>query len=281
MKLYKGYIYKITNKANKKVYIGKTTRSVSKRWREHVQEANRVKDNNHFHNAIKKYGEDSFKIVIIDTITETTKEQLDQHLILLEKTYIEHYNSFYNGYNETLGGDGVSGRTGNKNSFYGKKHTLETKKKIGEKSRERNAISSVLTKQAIEKRANSRRGVPMSEEQKMKLSKINIGKKQSQETIKKRNHTKAIRRELGMYQPRVFTEEYKMRVYGDSIRKILQFDTEGNLLKEYEALFKVNEDFPNIDRSGICKCCRRKIKTCGGYVWRYSDDCDDIMNISS
>ena len=281
MKLYKGYIYKITNNINKKIYIGKTTRSVTKRWNEHIRESNSNKDNNHFHNAIRKYGEDSFEVTILDTITETTKEQLDRHLMVLEKTYIEHYDSFNNGYNETLGGDGVCGRTGEKNSFYGKKHSAETKKKIGEKSKERNAISSVLTKQAIEKRANTRRGVPMSEEQKIKLSQINIGRKQSQESIERRNHTRAIRRELGMYQPRTFTEEYKMRVYKDTIRKILQFDIDGNLLKEYDALFKVNEDYPNIDRSSICKCCRRKIKTCGGYIWRYSDDCDDIHNIAS
>ena len=140
--------------------------------------------------------------------------------------------------------------------------------------------TGVLTKQAIEKRANTRRGVPMSEEQKIKLSQINIGRKQSQESIERRNHTRAIRRELGMYQPRTFTEEYKMRVYKDNIRKILQFDIKGNLLKEYNALFKVNEDYPNIDRSGICKCCRRKIKTCGGYIWRYSDDCSDMHNIA-
>jgi hypothetical protein len=59
-----------------------------------LRESNSNKDNNHFHNAIRKYGEDSFEVTILDTITETTKEQLDRHLMVLEKTYIEHYDSF-------------------------------------------------------------------------------------------------------------------------------------------------------------------------------------------
>ena len=31
-----GYIYQITNKINKKIYIGLTTKTIDKRWKEHV-----------------------------------------------------------------------------------------------------------------------------------------------------------------------------------------------------------------------------------------------------
>ena len=35
------FIYTITNAVNGKVYIGKTLRSVEKRWKEHIQESKR------------------------------------------------------------------------------------------------------------------------------------------------------------------------------------------------------------------------------------------------
>ena len=44
-------IYKITNLINGKVYIGKTTRTIEKRWQEHCY----CKDNDLLHNAIRKY----------------------------------------------------------------------------------------------------------------------------------------------------------------------------------------------------------------------------------
>ena len=30
--------------------------------------------------------------------------------------------------------------------------------------------------------------------------------------------------------------------------------------------------FPGVSRSGICNCCKGKIKTAGGYIWRYAND---------
>ena len=36
-----GFIYKITNTINDKVYIGKTTRTIEERWKEHL---NSIKD---------------------------------------------------------------------------------------------------------------------------------------------------------------------------------------------------------------------------------------------
>ena len=97
-----GLIYKITNKQNNKIYIGKTIRSIHVRWLEHVNDALKG-DKTPLHAAIKKYGVDQFKVEVIkDNIYDI--EELNK----LEKYYIAlyHSGSHDNGYNIAEGGDG-------------------------------------------------------------------------------------------------------------------------------------------------------------------------------
>lgn len=95
-------IYKITNLINDKVYIGKTCRDLTTRWKEHWSCALNKADNFYLHNAMRKYGQENFKIEQID-IANTIDE-----LNLKEQEYITLYNALNNktGYNLTRGGDG-------------------------------------------------------------------------------------------------------------------------------------------------------------------------------
>lgn len=99
-----GFIYLATNLINNKKYIGLTTKTVKERWNRHIYDAMIRKDDFYFHRAIRKYGIENFKV-------EEIEECPDNKLAEKEKFYIKHYNSFYknkNGYNLTLGGDGLS-----------------------------------------------------------------------------------------------------------------------------------------------------------------------------
>ena len=94
-------IYKITNKINNKIYIGKTIRSLNTRWQEHIRDSRNY--NTPLYLAMRKYGLENFSIEIIqDDITSV--EQLNS----LEQYYIQLYNSasHENGYNVALGGNG-------------------------------------------------------------------------------------------------------------------------------------------------------------------------------
>ena len=91
----KGIIYKITNKVNGKSYIGQTRYTIEFRWKQHQHK----KDNTYFHNAIKKYGIENFSIEILE---ECNIEDLNSREIY----YIAKYDTFNNGYNLTIGGDG-------------------------------------------------------------------------------------------------------------------------------------------------------------------------------
>lgn len=103
---YIGYIYCITNSINGKQYIGQTIRNIKKRWLAHIAEAKRENNPSYFHKAILKYGKLNFKISEVEKICFNNKEELKKYLNILEKKYIQQYNSMRpNGYNITPGGD--------------------------------------------------------------------------------------------------------------------------------------------------------------------------------
>lgn len=93
-------IYKITNKTNGKVYIGKTKRTLEKRWKQHCNNANVPFKRFKLHEDILKYGSDVF---IVEQIDEAfTVEDANNK----EVYWIGYYNSrFPNGYNVSKGGN--------------------------------------------------------------------------------------------------------------------------------------------------------------------------------
>lgn len=94
------YIYKITNLKNGRIYVGKTIRTIETRWREHLKDFyNHKKDNLPLYAAMNKYGIDNFAI---EQIEECTDEEVSER----ERFWIENFQSFKQGYNATLGGDG-------------------------------------------------------------------------------------------------------------------------------------------------------------------------------
>ena len=94
------YIYKITNKINDKVYIGKTLDTVEKRWKEHCRDSQKKNIKNRpLYSAMNKYGLNNF---IIEEIEQCNEEALNER----EQYWIEYFGSFKYGYNATLGGDG-------------------------------------------------------------------------------------------------------------------------------------------------------------------------------
>lgn len=94
-----GFIYKITNIKNGKVYIGLTTETIERRWQNHIRCVGKV--NRHLYFSMEKYGVDNFIIEEIDK-TDNFKE-----LGELERKYIKLFDSTNQekGYNITKGGE--------------------------------------------------------------------------------------------------------------------------------------------------------------------------------
>lgn len=95
-----GFIYKITNKVNNKIYIGKTLTSIENRFQEHIRESRKERtENRPLYRAIRKYGKENF---VIELIESCPIEILSEREIY----WIDYFSSYKEGYNATLGGDG-------------------------------------------------------------------------------------------------------------------------------------------------------------------------------
>lgn len=146
-----GYIYKIENLINGKVYIGQTIQDPKKREQAHLRDLRRKKHRNiHLQNSFNKHGESNFKFTVLNYAT--AKEVIDR----LEDDYIQYYGCLNNskGYNLMSGGSHGS-------------PSIETRKKMSE----------------------AHKGKKLSDETKYKVSKNNarhwLGKKRPLETCKK------------------------------------------------------------------------------------------------
>lgn len=103
----KGYIYKITNIINGKSYIGQTRYSIESRWRQHQNS----KADTHFSRAIRKYGVDAFKVEELEECDYTD-------LNAREMFYIAKYNTYFEGYNSTLGNLDTANRAWVVDNYY-------------------------------------------------------------------------------------------------------------------------------------------------------------------
>lgn len=103
---YEGYIYIIKNTINSKVYIGQTTKTIEKRFRQHISATSRITSNPyHLYNAMIKHGVDNFYVEELKKVECDTSFELNKKLNGFEREYICKFDSLNNGYNMTAGGD--------------------------------------------------------------------------------------------------------------------------------------------------------------------------------
>lgn len=137
-------VYMHKNKVNGKMYIGITSRAPEIRWGNNGSQYTSTK-NPCFHNAIKKYGWDNFEhIILFENLTEQDAKSKERELIAKYHTCVYDDNKM--GYNMTFGGEGTLGhvaseetrrkmsesKMGEKNSFYGKHFSEESRKKLSD-----------------------------------------------------------------------------------------------------------------------------------------------------
>ena len=99
-------IYKITNLINNNAYIGLST-NIKARWSSHRSNgfnSNSQEYNYPLYRAFRKYGIENFAFEVLEELEEA--EDLDL-LCQKERYWIDFYDTFKNGYNQTAGGDAM------------------------------------------------------------------------------------------------------------------------------------------------------------------------------
>jgi hypothetical protein len=56
-----------------------------------------------------------------------------------------------------------------------------------------------------------------------------------------------------------------------NIKSVLQYDLNMNLIKEWNDITQASKEL-NIYNSNISMCCKGKLKTTGGYIWKYKNN---------
>ena len=132
------YIYIIKNDINDKVYIGKTRKSIQSRFSEHLYNARNNRNNgSSIYKAMRKYGAQHFHVEMIEE-TDFPEER--------EIYWIQFYDSYKHGYNNTRGGDGrpYIDRKQVLDTYLRTKSEAKTAKKLGISTSQTNVILKEL-----------------------------------------------------------------------------------------------------------------------------------------
>ena len=164
-------IYKLTSPVGKS-YIGLTEKTLEHRLNQHKNDCNRF--DRHLHKALRKYRIDQWQSEILEECT--TRQELEDR----EKYYIEKFDTYHNGYNGTIAGDGVDPETASK---------LKQNYLYSERSAEHRAK---LSQRFSENNPGDWTGKNLTEEHKQNISKskkgksINVDKEKLSKEMKRR-----------------------------------------------------------------------------------------------
>lgn len=230
-------LYRHTSPSGK-VYIGITSQPVQNRWNHGRGYMNAEKTP--FKSAIIKYGWDSIKHEVLFT---NLSEEKAKHL---EIELIRHYKSLGISLNYTDGGDGCHG-------------IVPWNKGI---------------KVPYEK-SNKRKGIPLTEEHKQKLSIAHKGKHIKGHKWTEEQRAKRISQLIGRHR----TEETKRKISENSAssRPIIEVDSNGIIIHTFASSVEVGR-FYGISSSWVNRACK-KHHVCNGHYFMFKDYIVDVSKI--
>lgn len=272
-----GVVYRYVSPDGKS-YVGQTTNETRRR-KEFATIANNPDGpsinyrTGAFRDAIKKFGGDNFTYEVLYRNKYATKEEAQSDLWQKEEFFIEYFDSFNNGYNNTTGGCGSKGHKltqdqvekqrqwliefykTHPNPFQGKNHSEETRKLLSEQAKKRTGIKAQRYGKTISE-GQSRRLSEYSKEHRKGDKNPFYGKTHSEESKRKSAETRKNR------------------------KPVLQIDIHtGETINIFPSALEAARAFGRPERSyEITRCCQGYVNPRGwrsntwrGYKWKYKE----------
>lgn len=279
-----GYIYKIINLINLKIYIGQTVQPVKRRWRQHelsAQNTKRSDSNLPLHSAMRKYGIDAFKYEIIEKCRDTDINDREVY-------WISFYDSTNpeKGYNVSLGGGGTS--------YYKMDEVLSLWKQgmsVKDISKTLDADRGFLALRLKEtgitaEEINLRRYASVKETRgnivyQYSLDGNYLRMYVSVQEARKETNIGHIERCCNGQQKQAggFIWSYEKQDTIDAVKndhpatkkcKVYQYNLEGYKVNEYESAYHAEKE-TGINQTSIRNVCTGRRSTAGGYAWSYEN----------
>lgn len=246
----KGYIYKITNLINNKIYIGKTITTPNKRFKRHISSSfnkNNTGYNCYLHSSIRKYGKENFVVEEICYCDENELSRAECYFIKI------HKEKGFSLMNLTDGGEGMCGYKPSKETI--EKIKKKNSIKVYQYDLEGNFIkcfNSIKTA-SIENNLFDSSIIKVCKGQILSSGGYLWSYEYKDMTLESQNNK---------------TKSYKSKgANRTTSRPVLMIDINGNIVKRYEYLREVLKD--GYDNGTISKVCNRRLKTAYGFNWKF------------
>lgn len=240
---YEGFIYKIANDIDDVFYIGRTYRTIEKRWKEHQDYSQ--DHNTNLYRGMRKYGIEHFHISMIEKFSSTSKDEIKQLSYDKEKYWIKYYkDNGYELYNMNDGGNDVM------------ENKCPEKPVI-----QYDLFCNMMNKYDSISEAADCTGIHHSD-----ISSCCL----------KNGRIYCTDNYIWRYIDDPLSQE-EIEVLNKRYRGVCQYDFDGNLLNIFyrprdAAQYLIENDGVSIDAANISSCMNGRVKSAGGYIWRHRDD---------
>lgn len=259
-----GYIYKISNSINDKVYIGQTLYSIEKRWQEHCYCSKKEKlQHRPLYSAMNKHGIENFYIELLE---ECDNNLLDER----EKYWINYYNSYHKGYNATIGGDGKRKPLPSFQELYDFYNSSNVS--MVETAKHFDICQASVRKIFTENNIGHVKKPSLHDYQ--KIAKNYQSTKNERKTAEQCNCSEnTVKRACDTYNIPISSLVEASKIANS--KKVHQFDKKGKYIQTFSSLSEAGIYLGNRNKGvNIGACCRGKQKTAYGYIWSYDRNFD-------
>ena len=259
---YKVYIH--INKINGKMYIGQTKQVVKQRWRNGGKGYKpKNEETSYLWNAIQKYGWDNFEhIILMDNLSEDMANIVEEELIKKYNTRNRTigYNIKYGGENHVMSEDTkikLSKITKERMNNYSEKELKELGRKIS------------IANSGIN---NGFYGKHHSDKTKEKMRINHAHLSGADHPMFNYHHSKETKQK--------WSEKRKGKnLFADNpnARAVIQYDKNMNFIKIFLSI-KEAALSAGVQPKTVSACCKGRLHTAGGYIWKYKDEVDNDTN---